>query len=292
MHLNHSQKIILLLCLFFILALFVRSIRLFFRKRKLRKRFGIADLSAFKVQLSKGKANNAYVLKLPHWWAQDENGNPKRKFLNKVIWEKSTLYLQSYELTTKYPWDMIFLVHTLRSNGHSVEPCEFELDKQKDVDNQYSNIDAFLASLPDAESFAALCKQRLQLREFRVLDAPGDNLFIQKNGKSQLVKCLFIPRSHLINSEEMMAIREAFDVSLAENCVLITTGKLSVSAARYAMDNHITAITDARLVSLLTEENEILPGKEYLRWELTNKDLVELLPPGILTKKGGKQLKC
>ena len=300
-------KVVVMLLIVFSFFVIMRSV---LRKKKLCKYFGLTDLSAFRIYVQKKKTtdmkytslteNNSYQLQLPHYRLENEDGSPKKRFFNKIIWEDSILWLhlksRTYILKTNDPWAMLFLIHTLRMNGHDIEPCELELEKQQSVTMRWLDTNTYFETLTERietpEAFAELCRQHLQNRGYLVQNASGDTsqtiLFTQKEGKPQIVKCLLASRTHLIGLEDMTAIKEEFDMSLAENCTLITTGELTVHAARYAMDNYITLITGARLISLLEDETDVQPGKEFLRWELTGKDLTRLIPTEILS---GKKLK-
>lgn len=276
------------------------------RKRAVCKFFSIDDLSRFTVK-KMGKAGskyyysegvNTFTLTLPKWKYADAYGNrePHRLF-NKVIYGESILWLHArnkvYVLSTKDPWEMTYLVHTLRESSIDILACKQEMEKQESIERAKPTLDEFIQCLiarmdGDETKFVALCRERLEAQGMQVMDAPknkyGINFFAKKGSAPCLVKCMFVPYKHLSSLEELKEFREAADDLFTNSCILITTGHITIAAAGYAREHNIELIYTERLMRLMDETELLDPQKAYLQWELSNHDLNALMPEDLVAK--------
>jgi len=276
------------------------------RKKSVQKFFCIDDLSRFKVK-KMGKVGSKYYcnegvntfrLTLPKWKFTGSYGTKApHKFFNKVIWGESVLWLHMrnkvYVLSTNDPWEMIYLVHTLRESAVDILACKQELEKQEQIESSKPTTDEFIQGLiarmdDNPEDFITLCRQRLEAQGMQVMDAPknrnGINFFVKKGHIPYLVKCQFVPYKHLNGLEELKELREAADDLFTHNCILITTGHITIAAASYARENSIEVICTEQLVNLMDETACLDPARAYLQWELTTRDLNALMPEDLVSK--------
>jgi len=288
-----------------IICSIVRFLKKWTKRRAIRKTFGIINFSKFKVRRmgrpgSKhytDNGSNCFEINLPHWKFANEDGSRQNKRVNKVIWEKCHLWLhdgqKTYILTTADPYEMIYLVHTLRDKGIDIAPCKQETAKQEEQEKAKKSLEESMAAIIESvdnnnDRFAELCRQRLVLRGYNLSEAPknnfGLNFFFQKKAHPVMVKCHLVPRDYLVGVEEMKGVKEGAESLFAESCLFITTGRLSVAAVGFALTNGIDIITDERLVEIMEEAKPIPVNKMFTRWELTNDDLKNLLSEDLLSK--------
>lgn len=281
----------------------IHCMRMALIKRAAQTFFGIADLDRFQVR-KMGKRGSRYYkedgantlqLSLPHWKYPAEDGSrDKKRHLNRIVWEESALWLHAgrrvYVVTAKDPWDMLYLVHTLRESGLDIDACQQELEKQERIENERGPCDKYIQELVERtenqSTFVDLCRRRLVIRGVCVADAPGHksgvDLFVQRGGRPAAVWCQFVQREHLTSLSEVKAFREAAAELFMDSCVLITTGRITVAAAGFARENDMQLICDEELVQLLEENRAVPPGRSYLRWELDEADLKRLVPEDLL----------
>ena len=294
---------ILVLCI--IIGLTV-SLPKHLRVNAVKKFYSIDDLDKFKV-MKMGKAGSKYYyaegvntfrLAMPRWKFADSYGAKEPgKLFNKVIWEESILWLhirnKVYVLSTKDPWEMVYLVHTLRESGVDILACKQEMDKQEQIESSKPSTDEFIQGMiarmdGKEEDFYALCRRRLEAQGMQVMDAPknrhGINYFAKSGHTPCLVMCQFVPYKHLNGLEELKEFREAADDLFTTDCIMISTGHITIAAASYANDNHIEVICGDKFVQLMDERVKLDPGKAYLAWELTSHDLNGFLPDDLLKK--------
>lgn len=283
----------------------IKKLRISATKRGITNFFGAVDLGRFRVG-KMGKSGtryymddglNVYKLSLPHWKkANEDKSKDHSKHFNKVIWEESILWLHAgrnvYVFRTNDPWDMLYLVHALRETGLDIAPCQQELDKQERLENTKRSCDDVIEELVarmkgNRRAFVELCRQRLHIRGFAVSDAPQNpydiDLFVQKKGRPNIVKCLLSQRSHLTGLDEMRSFKEATEEYFAESCTIITTGHITVAAAGFAREHNVDMICNDDLVELLEENKKIPADKKYLRWELRESDMMQMLPEDLRT---------
>jgi len=275
------------------------------RQKVLKKSFGITDFSKFSV-VKMGRpgskyhcdsGSNCFEIHLPHWKFANEDGSRQNRRVNRVIWEECNLWLhdghQAYVLTTTNPYELIYLVHTLRDRGIDIAPCSQELEKQDRMEKGKKSLEESLDSIiesvgKDERKFTELCRQRLTLRGYALSDAPkndyGLNFFFRKNTRPVMVKCQLVPRDYLVGVEEIKGVKAGMENLFAESCLYITTGHISVAAAGFAMSNGIEVASNERLVEIMEENQPIPPDKMFMRWELTNDDLKNLLSEDLLSQ--------
>lgn len=295
----------LLLLLLLLITGIVKGMKKGAKRRALRKGFGITDFSKFTVR-KMGRPNskyytdngsNCYEINLPHWKFANEDGSRQNRRVNKVIWEECNLWLhngqKTYVLTTSDPYDMIFLVHTLRERGIDIAPCAQELDKQDEIEKSKRDPEAVLGELlekckGDEEKFSEICRQRLVIRGSTLSEAPknenGIKFFFRKDTQPVMVRCQLVSRDYLVGLEEMKGVKEGASALFAPSCLYMTTGQISVAAAGFALSNGIDIISNERLVEVLEENKPVSSDKAYIRWELTNDDLKSLLSEDLLSK--------
>lgn len=286
----------------FILILFVyiigRHIKQTLIKRKVCRFFDLSDLDKFEVRKmgKSGTVNyredgvNSFNLSLPHWKYMLEDGSKdKVKLFNRVVWEKSILWLHAgknvYVVSNKDPWDMIYLVQRLRESGLDIAPCQQELDKQDALEQAKKSCNKEIYNLVqqingDKEKFVELCRERLLAWGYNVADAPQNtcdiDLFVQRKGRPSIVRCLLISQGQLINLDDLQSFKKDAETFFAETCMLITTGSVTVAAAGYARENKINIISGEQFVEFLQKDVSSV-GKGYLDWGMTNSDIISLL---------------
>lgn len=276
------------------------------RVNTVKKFYSINDLSKFKVvKMDKAGSKyyyaegvNTFRLAMPRWKFADSYGaREPRKFFNKVIWEESVLWLhirnKVYILSTKDPWEMVYLVHTLRESGVDVLACKQEMDKQEQIESSKPSTDEFIQGMiarmdGKEDEFNTLCRHRLEAQGMQVMDAPknrhGINYFAKNGHTPCLVMCQLVPYKHLNSLDELKEFREAADDLFTTDCILISTGHITIAAASYANNNHIEVICGDKFVQLMDERVRLDPAKAYLQWELTSHDLNDFLPDDLLKK--------
>lgn len=295
---------LLLLTLFIVWATACLPKRI--RKHRVKAFFQIGDLSRFKVKRM-GKAGskyyyaegvNSFQLELPKWKHADTYGNKESgKLFNKIIRNESTLWLHMrnkvYVLTTKDPWEMVYLVHELRESSVDIVACKQEMDKQEQIESSKPTVDEFIQATiaqlnGDEEKFAERCRTRLEAEGMQVMEAPknrhGINFFVKRGSVPYLVKCQLVPYKHLSSLEELKEFREAADDLFTDNCMLITTGHITIAAAGYAREKNIEVICTEQFMKLMDETEKMDPTKAYLQWELQARDINALIPDDLLAK--------
>lgn len=286
----------LIILLFLILVL--SKIKKILIRRKVSSFFNITDLSKFKIK-KMGKSGtphyredgvNSFELALPHWKHMLEDGSKdKKRLFNRVVCDKSLLWLHAgrkvYVLSCSDPFEMIYLIHTLRDSGLDIAPCTQELDKQFKAEQQKLSVNKLIYNLiqranGDREVFIELCAKRLQAWGYTVTKAPQNDfdmdLFVQRNGHPSIVRCLLTFQGELISLDYIQSFKQAAEQVFADNCMLIATGSVTVAAAGYAKENKIDIVCGEQLIELIYKDVNSL-GKEYLNWELTNNDIIGLL---------------
>lgn len=296
---------VLFLFLILLFAGVIMEIRKRIRKRILRIRFGITDFSRFTVRKMghpgsryySSSGVNSFEIKLPHWKFVNDDGSRQNRRINKVVWGECSLWLhdgqKTYILTTTDPYDMIYLVHTLRERGIDIAPCAQELDKQDHLEKTKRDTEEVLEELLekcecDEDKFSEICRQRLTIRGYSLTDAPKNNnglkFFFRKDSQPVMVRCQLVPRDYLIGLDEMKSAKEGLSALFASACFYITTGQVSVAAAGFALSNGIDIVSNERLVDIIEENRPISSDKTFTRWELTNDDLNNLLSEDLLSR--------
>lgn len=282
----------------FICFMVFRKVNKVLIKRNVCRFFELSDLDNFDVRkMGRPRTKyyredgvNSFNLSLPHWKYMLEDGSKdKSKLFNKVVWEKSILWLHAgrkvYVVYTKDPWDMVCLVHILRESGLDISPCQQELDKQEDAEQQRKSCNKVIYNVVqrtggDKQQFVELCRERLLAWGYKVADAPQNtcdiDLFVQKNNKPSIVRCFLTFQGQLINLEDLQSLKKDAEQFFADSCMLITTGSVTVAAAGYAREHNIEIICGEQLVELLQKDSSVI-GKDYLDWEITEKDINSLL---------------
>ena len=282
-----------------------RSARKSLQKGAVRSFFNISDdLKGFDIQ-KMGKPGtqyyiqenmNCFNLALPYWKKANADGSRDcTKRFNKVIWQECVLWLHAgrsvYVLTTKDPWEILSLVHELRDGGLDIAPCMQELEKQERLESERKSCDEVISNLikqmdGDHDAFVQYCREKLTAYGCSVSDAPknDDNidLFLHWKGRACVARCTLAGRDYLSGLEEVKTFQIRAAESFSDVCMLITTGHATVAAAGYAREHDVELICNESLVALMDESARILPGKEFMRWELNKDDMQELLPTGIL----------
>ena len=296
---------ILLLLITLLLVGIGRGMKKGMRQRAIRKAFGVTDFKKFQTRRmgrpgSKyytDNGSNCFEIVLPHWKFANADGSRQNRRVNKVIWEECRLWLhdgqKTYVLTTSDPYDMIYLVHTLRDRGVDVAPCAQELDKQDQLEKAKRDPEVVLGELlekceGEEDRFAEICRQRMTIRGMSLTDAPGNNngiqFFFRKDSQPVTVRCQLVSRDYLVGIEEMKRVREGASALFAPSCMYITTGQVSVAAAGFALTNEINIVANDQLVEILEENKPVPSDKAYTRWELTNEDLKNLLSEDLLSR--------
>lgn len=120
------------------------------------------------------------------------------------------------------------------------------------------------------------------------MDAPknnsGINFFAKRGNTPYLIMCQLVPYKHLNGLEELKKLRSAADSLFTKDCILITTGRISIAAASYARENNIEVICTEQLANLMDETAILDPKKTYLQWQLLPHDLNIMMPEDLLAK--------
>lgn len=277
-------------------AIIHHTIRKFFGERDL-KNFNLCRMGRPRSKYYTEEGFNSFSIGFPHWRYKDENGCRQKRLFNKIVYEESILWLYAgagtYVLSTNDPYDMVFLVHTLREDGYSIAPCVQELERQEKRElekrNCNENLRAFIEQMDgDSSRFTEFCRQRLITRGFEISDAPRNNdgieFFLKSKSIPMVVKCMLLPCSTLIGVNEVQEFKKASENLFVEAGMLITTGKISVAAAGYAKSHGIEIICDERLIALATEDKDLPPELQFRYWELTYEDIQKCLPQDLLGK--------
>lgn len=296
---------VLLLLLLLLLTGIGRGMKKGMRQGAIKKAFGITDFSKFKThrmgrpnsKYYTDRGSNYYEIALPHWKFANEDGTRQNRRVNKVIWEECRLWLhdgqKTYVLTTSDPYDMIYLVHTLRDKGVDIAPCAQELNKQDQLEKVKRDPEVVLGELlekceGEEERFAEICRQRMTIRGLSITEAPGNKdgiqFFFRKDSQPVTVRCQLVPRDYLVGIDEMKRVREGASALFAPSCMYITTGQVSVAAAGFALTNGINIVANDQLVEILEENKPVSSDRAFTRWELTNDDLKNLLSEDLLSK--------
>lgn len=269
-------------------------------KKKLCGFFHISGLRNFRVCRVGGPKDKYYTfehqnhfrLNSPRWKYSLEDGSKDiNKKRNKLIYPESILWLFAgrsvYVVRTKNVWDMVSLVHKLRCNGQVILPCSQELEKQERLSSEKKNSDEVIRDVievlkGDSSQFTVLCKECLIRKGSNVTDMPKNNigadLFVKQKDKVYVTKCLLTARETLTGMEALKQFKQLVNKTFANSCMLITTGKITYAAAQFAQQEGFIIIDNDALVELLDTSPVVEKGKEFLQWELMDKDIESMIP--------------
>ena len=241
------------------------------------------------------KTENHFELGFPRWRYSNRDGSRDRRTRdNYIIRNYSYLYLNQYEVATKLPGEMLYLVNQLREKNVVIPLCKEERDKYNlflkdryvyaanwDID---SLIQEYEATPTDFEKLCAAVFRNLGYTA-EVTQATNDggyDIKMQKDGLSYLVECKCYARSNHVGRPLIQKLVGANAVEEADELIFITTSSFTPGAMAYASDCNVHLVDGTLFLRLfrdsgLSEEQEITFSSDDFR--LTVSDLDKYMPP-------------
>lgn len=238
------------------------------RRRSFSKQYQIGKLpKSVVVKKAAGKSHNYYVLKYPYWKASKKDQTADRRFrYNCIIWQKSTLWVETYELVSLRPYDLIWTVKLLRSHGVNIDLCQEEqrkrdaLIKKCDAFSYGQNLEKLTQYYAETPTeFEGLCADLFSRMGYTAKLTPptndgGYDILLQKGEEKTIVECKCYSPQHKIGRPAIQKLVGANMVVLAEKMIFITTSDFSTAATSYADSIGLVLINGCKLLDLLEKQ--------------------------------------
>lgn len=147
------------LFMWFFLSLVLKALR----RQAFSKQYEIGKLpKSMVIKKTSNKYPNHYILKYPYWKVSKKDGTADlRVKYNHIIWQKSILWIESYELISPRPYDLITTVNLLRSHNINIDLCQEEQEKRNAL---IKNMTLFLMDKVYKSWSNIMQKRRLNLK--------------------------------------------------------------------------------------------------------------------------------
>ena len=241
-----------------------------------------------------------YQLKYPYWQYSKRDGTADlRRRQNFIIWQKSTLAVDNYLVTSKRQYHIVTVVEELRHNGIYIQPCKEESDKYDKLKSQklvYVNshsiqdiVDQFSECPTEFENF---CANLFQKMGYATMVTPptndgGYDIWLERDEKTAIVECKCYCETHSVGRPVIQKLVGANSVKGADSMFLITTSNFSAGAIQYAQEVGVELINGSHLLVLLKQyglvdkkDAPIYPSE----WQWTVADMKPYVPADIYQK--------
>lgn len=243
---------------------------------------------------------NTFKLSYPYWAYSKRDGTADlRRKGNFIHWQKCSLYIDKFMLSSLFPYQIVHIVAALRQNGVCIAPCSEEyqkramLESQKQVfasTNTIQSIVNYYASSPT--DFETLCAKLFQKMGFQAQVTPPSNdggydVILTRDSITTIVECKCYSINHHVGRPAIQKLVGANSVVHADNIVFITTSDFSEGAVQYAHDSGVSLINGEKLLNLLNTYGFVNASDftvDTSEWQLNVSDLEPYVPSDIYTQ--------
>ncbi len=297
-----NRDIIAMLVLVVIIAGSVCIIKCIYHcvvKTNFSKTYRIGKLpKSIKIKKKKnGEGKNYYKLSYPHWAVEKKDGTADGRIKNnRIIWEKSNLYVDNYMIFSKRPYDLVKTVKRLRLQGVEIELCGEErkkytnLLKKKDAFTYDAGIQKLIDFYSEKPTgFEGLCSDLFRSMGYATRLTPptndgGYDILLNGGGESVVVECKCYSIGHKVGRPSVQKLVGANNIVLADRMIFITTSDFSSSAVSYAREVGVELINGYTLMDLLNEQGFMEKERvevSMMECQLNVSDLYSYVPNDI-----------
>lgn len=271
------------------------------RKAAFLKQYGITDLAkSIKIKKKKGYGPNYFELKYPYWAVSKKDGTADlRVKKNYIVWQKSTLYVDNYELTTKQPYELLGVVKEIRAQGVQIKLCREEKEKYFSIKKRKEIFvcDADIQKLVDYYSekptnFEGLCAKLFDNMGYISKVTPqtndgGYDILLNKAEEKVIVECKCYSIKHKIGRPAIQKLVGANNIVSAKRMIFITTSDFTPAAISYAKEVGVELINGHTLLDILQKQGFMNESKTKVtmeEYQLNVSDLHLHVPSDIYVK--------
>ena len=288
--------IVAIVIVFFIIVL-VKNI---IYKKKIKKLYDVKIPRGFGIKKNRTEYDGIYKLEYPKWLYSNKDGsrNKVRKE-NDLIYYPCNLYFKEFTITTKYPDEMIELIHSFREKlGDNIikkneeEKRKYNIVKKKnEIYFKNNEIQTLIDNFRDEPSkFEEFCADLYRKMNYTVKVTPkvndgGYDLILHKNNEKSIVECKCYALRHSIGRPLIQKLVGANQQAQADRMIFITTSYFTDEAVEYAKEVSVELINGENLMKCIKDvykddsKNNIEIKRED--WELNISDIRKLYPPDV-----------
>lgn len=262
------------------------------------RQYKIAQIpKSIKVRKYNGTQTSYFELNYPFWAASKKDSTADKRYSNnKIIWEKSFLYVDKNKLSSEYPNDILKVVQLLRKVNVHIKPNNLEkakiarLKKEKEVFLHSAKIQEmvnFFSEKPtDFEKFCANLFRKMGYAA--ELTPPtndgGYDILLTKENQKTVIECKCYQPKYKVGRPAIQKLVGANQIAAADKMIFITTSNFSPGALAYAKETGVELINGSKLVELLKTQGLYQKDKISItpeEWQLQVCDLRPYIPKDI-----------
>ena len=285
------------LFMWFFLSLVLKALR----RQAFSKQYEIGKLpKSMVIKKTSNKYPNHYILKYPYWKVSKKDGTADlRVKYNHIIWQKSILWIESYELISPRPYDLITTVNLLRSHNINIDLCQEEQEKRNALIKKYDafsygqglqKLVEYYAKTPT--EFEKLCANLFSSMGYTAKLTPptndgGYDILLQKGEEKTIVECKCYSPQHKIGRPAIQKLVGANMIVSAEKMIFITTSDFSTAATSYADSIGLVLINGCKLLDLLEKQGFLKRERTEMsphECQLSVADISSYVPEDIYKK--------
>lgn len=271
----------------------------FITKRKFMSRYGLRELpSSVKVRKTSRSVNeNHYFLTYPYWAIQKKDGTADRRAkYNRIIWRPCKLYVDTYDISSNRPYDLLSVIKALRNQGVEIALCDEEKEKyariwqKKHAFAQAADIQSivnYYAAKPT--DFEQLCADLFNSLGYATTRTPptndgGYDIMLYTQTDRAIVECKCYSPKHKVGRPVVQKLVGANHIVAAERMIFVTTSDFSDAAVCYAKQVGVELINGETLLCLLSENGFLERAEtevDISEYQLNPSDLCPYVPADI-----------
>ena len=215
-----------------------------------------------KIDSHSSSSKNHFELRYPYWLYEKKDGTADLRINdNHICWQKSTLYIDNFVLSTKRPYVLLEVVKILREKKVQIDLCPEEVEKYNDlcVQQQLLNQSSSISSIVNYFSqkptdFEYLCAELFAHLGYttKVTSKTNDggyDIKLDREGLTSIVECKCYQQSNRIGRPVLQKLVGANSIAHADKMFFITTSDFSSAAIEYANHTGIELINGVQLMA-------------------------------------------
>ncbi len=262
------------------------------------KEYGLETISS-NIGVRRRRTNlekNYFELEYPYWTYEKNDGTADlRRNDNEIEWQKSSLYVGKYCITSEIPYELMELVRCLRSKNIKIDLCKEEIKKfdsrlkNKEVALEMTTIQAIVERFKDEPTrFEKFCAELYEKMGYisevtQPTNDGGYDIRISGNDYTAIVECKCYAMENKIGRPMLQKLVGA-NIIQANHMIFITTSDFSENAIAYANIVGIELINGKKLIQLI---NLYMPfetqeyGVSEEEYQLEIEDMESYVPSDI-----------
>lgn len=260
-----------------------------------RQEYGVAVPADLRIKKAKKIYNVAsFELQYPEWKCAKKDGTrDSRKKDMGIIYNKSLLHIGKWELTSRNPFIMYYLICALRCADVRIRCCNEErVKKQKllhhvqmnsQIDSVIHIIERFSENPAGFESFCAelFCRLGYQVQTTPATRDGGFDLKLEKDSLTYLVECKCYSLNHHVGRPAIQKLQGANSLQHADVMMMVTTSDFTSDAIEFSQQTGVQLVNGTQLIQLYRQaQSGFMSQQEFLESEieLTKRDILDNIP--------------